>query len=91
LRLGLTLSSERLLLVRAEDVYSGDKRTLSRLFDFIGAPLPAERRIARVLGKRLNAQSSGSFPAAADWTAAMLREARSICGDVAQRCGYEFD
>jgi len=84
------LSPERGLLVRSEDVFSGDEKTLHDLYQFIGSPLPHSRKISRLLGRKLNAQVAGDFPPAALWSAGQKNDLFNIAGGMAKRLGYEL-
>jgi hypothetical protein len=81
----------RTLMVHSEDVFAADAEILQRLFDFINAPVPPKYKVSRVLGKKLNAQKSGSFPKSLNWNEAMCGELLEICGETAERLGYRFD
>jgi hypothetical protein len=83
------LPTDRTLLVHSEDLFAADIETLARLFDFIGASMPPQRKVARVLGRRLNVQETGSFRKGSDWDEEMREELAKICGEMSVRLDYE--
>jgi sulfotransferase family protein len=85
-----TLPAGRLIRVRAEDVFKAHEDTLNALFLHLSTVLPSERRIRRVLGKRLNAQRSGTFPQPSGWSEDMIRELQEVTGATARLCGYDL-
>jgi sulfotransferase family protein len=84
------LPGARALSMRSEDLFSGRRDAIDKLFAFIDAPVPSGRRLERVLGKKLNAQFEGDFPEALGWTAEMTGSLKAIAGATAQRLGYEI-
>ncbi len=82
------LPSDRALLIYAEDVFAHDTETIEKLFGFISAPLPSNRKIARVLGQKLNAQKTGSFPASDSWKSELAPEFMVNFYKTAQDFGY---
>jgi hypothetical protein len=85
-----TIPSEHTLFLRSEDVFEADPATLEKLFNFIGAPLPSEKKIHQLLGKKLNFQKTGEFPSASMWTDAMNSDLLTIAGDTARSFGYDL-
>jgi hypothetical protein len=83
-----TIPPENVLFLRSEDVFEAESGAVEKLFDFIGAPLPSDRRIHRLLGKKLNAQKTGEFPTASIWTESMNSDLTAMTGDIAQSLGY---
>jgi hypothetical protein len=84
------LPDNRILQVRAEDVFSGRIDILNEIFSFISAPVPNKNKIQRVLGKQLNQQKTGSFPKPSDWTSEMHSDLRALAGKTANKLGYDF-
>lgn len=85
------LASEQKLIVYSEDIFAAKKESLERLFYFIHSPMPSEKKIRKVLNKKLNAQKSGSFMAVPDWNDSMYADLITIAGDVAKKIGYHFE
>lgn len=85
-----SLPLDQTLLVRSEDVFTGHDKTLRKLFAFINAPMPLERKIRRILGKKLNAQIAGMFPKAAEWPQDMYNNLVTTAGKMAEKLGYEL-
>jgi hypothetical protein len=80
--------AERILLLHSEDVFKASPEALEKLFIFAGSSLPSVRRIAHVLGKKLNQQKTGTFPESEVWSDEMLRDLLNIAGRTAQILGY---
>ncbi len=78
------------LLVQAERIFSADERVIDELFAFIAADVPAERKVKSILGKRLNVQRMGTFPAPNEWSPEMRGELVRVTGETAARLGYEI-
>lgn len=80
-----TLPDEQYHLIHAEDMFAGRAETITQLYDFTQIMEPAENRIQRILGKKLNAnpqkRSNNKVVDGADaiWT---------IVGSVASQLGY---
>ncbi len=85
-----TTPSENVLSLRSEDIFEDKPNVVEKIFDFIGAPLPPSKKIDRLLGKKLNAQRTGDFPAASIWTESMNNDLTAIAGDTAQSFGYRL-
>jgi hypothetical protein len=84
------LPNDRVLLVRSEDLFAAHEETIASLYAFILSPLPSRRKITGVLGKKLNAQSSGTFPEPSGWAAEMRADLTAIAGTTANLLGYEI-
>lgn len=84
------LPPETVLRVCSEDVFSGDEKTLHELYRFIGSPLPRRRKISQLLGRKLNAQISGHFPASKLWSAEQKTDLLTIAGSTAKELSYEL-
>lgn len=78
------------LQVHAEDVFRGDESTLSTLFKFIGAPLPSTAKISKLLSKKFNAQKTGLFPEAGEWSAEQKEDLLRFSGKIARSLGYDL-
>lgn len=84
------LEENRKLTLRAEDVFAADPLALRSLFALFADPPPAERKLRAVLGKRLNAQRTGTFPTYDDWRPAERDTLKRVAGATAARFGYEL-
>jgi hypothetical protein len=80
--------AERILLLRSEDVFGASEEAIKKLFTFIGSSLPPGRKIAHVLGKKLNQQKTGTFPESEIWSDEMQGDLLKITGRTAQSLGY---
>lgn len=72
----------------SEELFRGDTQTLKQLFETIGLRRPSERKVNRILRKKLNAgrnrEGSGSNGDAADDSTGIW----DIAGDLAEQFGY---
>ena len=84
------LPENRMLMIRAEDVFSAQEEAIYKLFSFIESPVPKKKKIMSVIGKRLNMQETGTFPEVNDWTETMLNDFRNIGGKIADMLGYDI-
>jgi hypothetical protein len=84
------IPKEQVLLLHSEDVFGANEETLRKLFTFAGSSLPSGRKIARVLGKRLNRQKIGIFPEPEVWSDEMQCDLVKIAGRTAQSLGYRL-
>ena len=83
-----TLTEEKKLLIKAEEVFLAKEDMLKRLFEFIESPLPPKKKIIRITRKKLNAQVKGHFPETAWWTPEMHNQMNEIAGTTATKLGY---
>jgi hypothetical protein len=81
---------ERILLLQSESIFGACEETLRKLFSFAGSSLPPDRKVAHVLGKRLNRQKTGTFPASENWSDEMRSDLLRIAGRTAQSLGYRL-
>jgi len=79
----------RMLLVRAEDIFEAKAETTAELMNFVGAASPSAQEVARTLGMRRNAQTTGVFPEPSLWPEKMCRDVAEIAGPMARALGYE--
>jgi hypothetical protein len=86
-----SLQDDRVLRLRAENIFRGDHAALERFYTFLGATCPPRHVLTRVLGRRLNAQARGDFPDPAAWTAGQQQALVKHCGTVAGLLGYPLD
>ena len=76
------------LTLRAESLFVGEEETLRALYRFVNAPMPAERKIRKILGRKLNAQKTGNFPPPDHWDSAQREQIWQWVGPVATSLGY---
>ena len=76
--------------LKAEDMFSGDKATLTQLFAFVNSPMPTSRKTERVLERKLNAQRTGEFPSPEEWSDAMNTKLVTLTATVASQLGYKM-
>jgi hypothetical protein len=86
----ITLPPQNKAVFRSEDVFSGDPEIIHKLFDFINSPVPSKEKITRLLRKKMNAQTSGTFPTSSNWTAEMQQDLKDIAGEAASEFGYSL-
>ena len=85
-----TLPERRMLMIRGEDVFSAQQEAMYKLFSFIGSPVPSKHLIASVIDKRLNMQTTGTFPEVNDWPDALRSDLVNIGGEIADMLGYHI-
>jgi len=85
------IPEQQQLLVQSEDVFNGHKDTIESIFKFMDSPLPSERQISNVLGKKMNVQKVGRFPNPSDWTEEMQQQLVNLAGETAKRLGYTLE
>lgn len=90
LRFTSGIPAERTLLLHSEDVFEASQDALKKIFNFVGSSLPPDRRINRVLGKKLNRQKTGTFPASEVWSDEMRSDLLEIAGQTAHSLGYSL-
>ena len=76
------------LLLRSEDIFSGDAATLDKFYQFLGVQPPSRREIESVLGMQLNSQKGGEFPTLQDWSQEDQEYLRRLGSDLAEEFGY---
>jgi hypothetical protein len=79
------VSSERVLMLKAENLFSQNEDTIEKLYAFLGHNRPSPRSIGRVLTKKLNAQLT-SQPLA--WTQEQKVQVHPIVDMMAKTLGY---
>ena len=62
---------DRFVRLSSRTLFAGDTSSLEQLYRMLGRDMPAASRIDRVLGKNLNAQTTGDFEAPGDLAAAL--------------------
>ena len=82
------LSEERTFTLPSESLFQGSSDMIPELFDFVGAREPSHENIREILGLKINAQLSGSFPRSDEWSPHQLKQVNAMVGRVAQRLGY---
>jgi hypothetical protein len=83
-----TISQDRSLLVKAEDLFQGREETIEGLFEFIGVKPPSRDLVDGVLGGKLNRQVAGQFPMYEQWQENRHDELHSIAGETMTKLGY---
>ena len=90
LQTSAALGSQRAYDLPSSVLFQANLPELAKLFNWIGADVPADDAVQGVLSVRHNEQSSGKFPAWRDWSGVQKAELRRIAGDVAERLGYDL-
>lgn len=85
-----SLPEEQYLLAHSEDIFNAHEDTVRSLYHFIGTDIPPSRRIARVLGKRLNAQIRGIFKQPDDWLVGVEKDLSVFVSNIAFEMGYQL-
>jgi len=85
---GDSITEHRYLRLKSEDIFAGQDAAWSQLYSFLGVPPTPRRRVARILGQRLNAQETGVFPGASEWTPEMYEQLVALAGSESQAMAY---
>jgi hypothetical protein len=85
-----TLSDDKKFFLRAEDLFDGDKQTISNLFKFISSNPPSSRKINNILKKKINPQTRGNFSMPQNWTDEMRSTLKNLAGKIASDMGYKI-
>lgn len=85
-----TMPENQKITLRAEDVYNENFDVIKNIFGFLGAEMPNENNVKKVLSKKFNQQTKGNFPLLENWTPEMLEQLRAISGDLAKTLGYDI-
>lgn len=87
-----SLPSERSLLLRSNDIFSGNEKAISDFFGFLGADVPSLRQIERVLNKHHNRQEYGEYPSCVnDWPESDQEFLRQMTGEICAKYGFKLD
>ena len=62
------LSPEEYVTIRSEDLFEGQEEAVNAFFGCLGVSPPPAPVVAKVLGRKLNRQTAGSFPEWGDWS-----------------------
>ncbi len=85
-----SLPAEKKLFLHSEDMFLNKKGDMLKFFDFLNSPKPPDKTIKKILSKKLNAQNSGDFPKASNWTDEMHTRFYRITGESAKQFGYPY-
>ncbi len=66
------------------------EESVHQLIDFLGISGICERKVSNMLSKKINVQKSGSFNKYESWKDKDKEKVRRICGELAERYGYEL-
>jgi len=83
-----SMDRERVFLLRSEDLFAGNEEVIRCFYKTIEVPVPARKKIERVLGKQLNAQRHGEFPEFDSWGDADKQFLLNHAGITMAACGY---
>lgn len=76
------------LKLRSEEIFEGRQSAVDEFFEALGVPVPNQAEVERVLGQRLNQQTSGEFPSVGEWSEAELEILQRQAGVMAESLGY---
>jgi hypothetical protein len=76
------------LFLRSEDIFTYNQESIARLFDFIGTSTPPQRKLQKILNKKLNAQKSGAFPTANEWDKKAIDQLLDMSSEALTKFGY---
>jgi hypothetical protein len=84
------IGPEKILLLKSEQIFTGETAAIQALFDYVFNPVPPRARIDKVMRTRFNAQTTGDFNMSADWSSALPAPLTGFVGAVATRLGYRL-
>lgn len=86
------ICEDRKLFLRSEDIFNNIGDSVQALFSFItnDKKMPDASKIEKVLGMKLNQQTSGIFPKSEDWSSEEKTILQHHCGILAKKYGYDF-
>ncbi len=86
------LPDEQKMVFSSETFFSADQSLINKLFHFIGSGdyRPPESDVKRVMGKKHNAQTQGSFSKPEDWTQSQFESVNRIVAPVAETLSYSI-
>lgn len=67
LQFSAAIPAERILLLKAEDLFKGKTETIKGLYQFLGVECPSQDLIETVLRRKINHQVKGQFPVFEKW------------------------
>ena len=85
-----SLSEKQYLLVHSEDIFNAHEDTVNQLYRFLGTTTPSSRKIGRVLGKQLNAQTRGTFIQPDDWLSHTEEELSAFVSQISSELKYDL-
>jgi hypothetical protein len=83
-----SLPEEKKLFLHSEDIFNNKREVIKKLFDFLNAQTPSDKKIKKILSKKLNAQSSGDFQKSSAWNDEMHSAFHRIIGESAKKLNY---
>jgi len=83
-----SLPIEQRLLLHSEKIFLNERDEIKKLFDFLNSPVPDEKKIKKILSKRINAQTTGNFEEVSEWSDELHAKINNIAGESAQQFGY---
>ena len=87
-----TISEERKLFVRSEDIFNNVESSVRNVLSFTNdRHIPDAKKIENVLGMKLNQQTHGIFPRWQDWSAEEVRTLQHHCGELMKKYDYDYD
>lgn len=83
-----TLPCADVFVLQSAELFGGVKTTIEALFEFVGARCPSERKVKRILSRRLNAQRRGV--AGPTWEPSQRRAIHEMLEPTASLLGYQL-
>jgi len=85
------LPEEKYMLLKAGDIFSGDKNVLKKLYGFCSSEYPGEKRVNKILSKNYNKSRAGDFPPFEKWSSADVGQLKSHAGEMAKKMEYSLE
>lgn len=83
-----SVPTEKKLFLHSENIFLNKEEDINKFFDFLNVPKPPDKRIKKILSKKLNAQKSGDFQEISDWPNELNTKFYRIVGESAKQFGY---
>jgi hypothetical protein len=85
-----TLPIEQKLFLRSENIFHNKKEEINNFFDFLNTPIPPDKRVKKILSKKINAQKARDFQEVSDWSDELHAKFYRIAGESAKMFGYIY-
>jgi hypothetical protein len=83
-----SLPEAKKIFLHSENIFLNEKKEMKKLFDFLDTAIPHDKKIKKILSKKLNAQKTGYFQEAPNWSDEMYARFYRITGEIAKQFGY---
>lgn len=85
-----SLPMENKLFLHSENIFLNEQEDIKKFFDFLNIPQPHDKKIKKILSKKLNAQKTGEFHEVSEWSDELHATFYRIAGKSAKQFGYVY-